>query len=406
MKPPDSLHILLVASSPHPLVEEFGQELRRKGLQATSVGVLSRQLSRIGLVKESGWFLLRVMFLDPILALKMLFITIRHGLLDARRKDYVHFLALASMIAGLQHRHGFDIVHAFWAYPAGISSVLAKSAMRKPVVVSVLGYDADEHTLKNPGLREITKLALDEADAVVAGAESLRSNVLQLGIDNRNVSLIPPGVNTLRFRPRTKEETGERLVAIKENLVVGFGPRLEETYGPADFITASAMVSKRVSDVSFVMVGNGSLRQDMEKLATQLGSKIEFVGDVPYSEMPYHYSTMDVYVSPCPFGQGVSTFEAMASGIPVIGYNSGIVKIVNGVDGFLVEPGNIEELAEKILYLLQNPDVRIRMGKRARERVASKHGMIAYVNSHLEIYDKLSRVTGVASGPQPDCEVL
>jgi glycosyltransferase involved in cell wall biosynthesis len=83
----------------------------------------------------------------------------------------------------------------------------------------------------------------------------------------------------------------------------------------------------------------------------------------------------------------------MASGKPVVGYRSGQVKIIDGIDGLLVEPRNIDQLSEKLLMLLNNPDIRHTMSKKARDRMVSQRDIGLYAEQQLSVYQELE--TGI-----------
>jgi len=102
------------------------------------------------------------------------------------------------------------------------------------------------------------------------------------------------------------------------------------------------------------------------------GLDVEFLGRIPYQELPKIYQRADIFVSPSlSEALGMSIMEAMASGLPVIASNlSGPRELVeDGKTGFLVEPGNFKALKEKLILLLENSDLRKEMGKLGRQRI-------------------------------------
>lgn len=126
-----------------------------------------------------------------------------------------------------------------------------------------------------------------------------------------------------------------------------------------------------------VVAGGGQLFDQYKKMASGLGirDKINFLGHIPYKLMKDLYNKSDIIVAPSlwpePFGR--TLIEGMLLGKAVIGTNHGAPPefVKNNENGILVEPGNDKELAEKIILLLENPDLRKRLGQEGRKSVLS-----------------------------------
>jgi glycosyltransferase involved in cell wall biosynthesis len=88
-------------------------------------------------------------------------------------------------------------------------------------------------------------------------------------------------------------------------------------------------------------------------------------------------------------GQGISALEAMATGKPVVGYKTGTIRITDGIDGFLVQKGDVKGLAEKILLLVKDSSLRKIMGDNARSKVASLYDIKLCANRILGLYSSI-----------------
>ena len=113
---------------------------------------------------------------------------------------------------------------------------------------------------------------------------------------------------------------------------------------------------------------------------------------IEYSIRAVYYAMSDVVVVPSiqeAFGLVVS--EAMACGKPIVGSDVGGIRdqIINGYNGFLVSPKSPDEIAERILWLLENPDEATKMGQRGREIVERKFDISKRVDKVLKLYRKL-----------------
>ncbi|MEM3594819.1 MAG: glycosyltransferase, partial [Candidatus Jordarchaeaceae archaeon] len=157
-------------------------------------------------------------------------------------------------------------------------------------------------------------------------------------------------------------------------------------------------------NAKLVLVGNGSLsdnvleirgqrRASIQKLVEKLGLGRDtiFMGHVPHKDIPKVYKMADVVVLPSKMeGFGLSITEAMASERPVVAYNVGGVgvQIENGRSGFLVEKGNINELAAKTCELLSDKELKRKMGERARQIVEEKFNVRKAVDKYLNVYQE------------------
>jgi len=388
------MRVLFLTYSRHPYIRELEERL---GDEVEVVYVIVRGLKPLdpGLLAYSLLFLIKLLINRSRPFFRILIIFSKNILKSLKNSLSILYLfsSLFFTAVSIYKTHAkdpLDIIHAFWSYPAGVSAVLVKSVIGVPVVISVLGYDANEITLENAFLRELSSLAVQNADDIIAGAENLYLNLIQkMGVDKNKVQIITPGVDIAKFNPSVDGSLIRMKYGLNEDIVVAFGPHLRDIYGPEDFLRAAAIVSREVPNVSFILIGDGPLFYRLNELARDLGVRAVFVGRVPYNEMPMYYAASDIYCMPCYAGQGVSVLEAMASGKPVIGYRGGIIKIEDYKDGFLVDAGNVEELAEKILILIRDSELRRTMGENARRKALSQFDITISAKKILTIYQEL-----------------
>jgi len=140
---------------------------------------------------------------------------------------------------------------------------------------------------------------------------------------------------------------------------------------------------KVVPDLFYIIVGEGDLRPELEKLASESPARdrVIFLGELPLEQLKHCYSRCELFVMPSrQEGFGLVFLEAMALGKPVIaGCIGGATEIVkNGVTGFLVVPGDLEMLALHLTRLLDDEALRERMGDAGRKRVAENYGFQTY----------------------------
>lgn len=171
------------------------------------------------------------------------------------------------------------------------------------------------------------------------------------------------------------------------------------------FIRLAKLLCSRRDDVLLLIAGSGDALYvaELRHLAETLGvaQKIQFLGHV--SNIPALLRNVDVVVHTTerePFGRVF--LEAMASRRPVVAFDSGGAAeiVVNGETGLLFPSGNLEAMAEGVSRLLDNPDMRQRMGEAGRRRVEQSYMLDQHCCSVMQIYDDLmDKRNTVSHGP-------
>jgi glycosyltransferase involved in cell wall biosynthesis len=160
------------------------------------------------------------------------------------------------------------------------------------------------------------------------------------------------------------------------------------------FIKAIPHVLQHRCDVTFMIVGDGYRRRELEELAKGLGVKdrLIFTGTVPHDDIPFYIGDADVCVA-C-FEENDITrcksplkiAEYMASGKAIVASALGEVRNMLGGLGYLTEPGNVESLAEGIVRLINDGELRERLRLKTRERVLRRYNWAVTANNMLEAY--------------------
>gem|GEM_PF-1141865 len=237
--------------------------------------------------------------------------------------------------------------------------------------------------VKNEELRERVNVLTAHCSAAKEFMER------ELGV-KREIEVIHVGVDTELFRPM--EPTGKYLLEGKFKILTV--ARLHKYKGLEYLIEAMQLLQDQMPEAKLYSLGKGIEEENLKKLVKGLGleRKVEFVGKpIPNYEMPFLYRECDVYVQPSiiePYG--IAVLEAMACGKPVIGTKVGGMQdtIKEGETGFLVEPGNAEELADRIMSL-RDENKRAEMGIRAREWVVDNFDWMVIGKRYQEIIEDL-----------------
>ena len=269
------------------------------------------------------------------------------------------FLGLARNLYKLLPQ--FDVVHAHWIIPQGI----VHSFFKKKYIVTGHGGDITEF---NTGIfRVLKKRVLNNASYVsVVSSKAKEFLEKEYGITNAVVQSM--GCDVDKFSPNKRVENYFNQGDKKVLLFVG---RFVEIKGISYLIEAMKSI-----DAYLVIVGKGPIETKLKEQASKVSAeRIVFLGAQDHETLPTIYASSDIFVIPSiTIGDGVTEgaptviTEALASGLPVIGTNTGGIPemIKDNINGFIVEERDSTILAEKINFLLDNPLVLQEFSKNAR----------------------------------------
>jgi glycosyltransferase involved in cell wall biosynthesis len=174
--------------------------------------------------------------------------------------------------------------------------------------------------------------------------------------------------------------------------LIGTVARLVPQKGVEYFLDMAAHVAERRPEARFIVIGEGSQEQPLRQRARRLGleNRVLFVG--PQLRMPECYAGLDVFVlSSLWEGHPLSLIESLAMERPTVAtLTSGSPEIIDhGVTGFLVAPKDPATLAEKVLWLLDHPELGRRMAREGRRRCLARFDEKAMVDQTLRVYEEL-----------------
>lgn len=242
---------------------------------------------------------------------------------------------------------------------------------------------------------------LRQADACVAMSRLIRDECLAAGLPADRVFLIPHGIDTTRFRPARAGDRAElraRLSLPVDAVVIAYSGRLLRGKGLEVLIDAFAAL-RTTPPTHLLLIGSGdrqplsveeALRRRVETAG--LTGRVTFTGRVQAVEEWLRAS--DVFAFPSLFeGLGLSLIEAAACGLPAVGSRTGgIVDVIDdGRSGFLVPPGDVAALAERLRQLVDNEAQRRVLGEEARHIARTRFDVELMVDRYLELFVALVR---------------
>lgn len=288
-----------------------------------------------------------------------------------------------------------DLLHAHYA---GVNGILAALSGFHPFIVTAWGSDIMINPKKNLLMKLITKYILKKADLITCDAEHMKKAMIDLGINPSKIKIIFFGVNTKKFVPGEKDKNLQKIVNIIPNSYVVISlRRLEPICDVGTFIRAIPLILREFPKSIFIIIGNGSQEKELKNLANYLGvsENIRFMGWISEEEMPRYLRTADIYVSTSLSDGGIaaSTAEAMSCGLPIVITDFGDNKewVKDGESGFLAPLKNPKVLAEKIVLLLKDENLRKEMGSKNRKIIEEKNDYYKEMGKMKEIYYQLAK---------------
>jgi glycosyltransferase involved in cell wall biosynthesis len=166
--------------------------------------------------------------------------------------------------------------------------------------------------------------------------------------------------------------------------------------GIDDLINAIKLLDSK--NVKLVLVGANFKDRYVQQLMKLSNNEITFIGEQPFDKIPEYLAVADLIAIPqkksySAMGQvPAKVFDAMAMAKPIISTNISDLPIILKDCGIIVEPGDINGLAEKIKFILDNPKIAKEMGKRAREKCVKEYSFEAIAPKLLKIFEKYEKV--------------
>lgn len=270
-------------------------------------------------------------------------------------------LALASKLVDVVRFEKLDLLHVHYAIPHASAAFMAKQILASfnihiPVVTTLHGTDI---TLvgRDASYNPVVTFSINQSDGVTAVSENLKTETYDHFDINRDIRVIPNFIDLDRFKLEPKAHFKQAIAPGDERILVHTS-NFRKVKRTMDVIHIFKKVQDKLPS-KLLMVGDGPERTQAEQLARDLGiaENVRFLGKQDAVEEIL--SVADLFLIPSSSESfGLAALEAMACGIPVISSNVGGLPELNqeGITGFLCEVGDIDAMAEKSLYVLEDCD--------------------------------------------------
>jgi len=242
-----------------------------------------------------------------------------------------------------------------------------------------------------------------KADAVIAVAQGIKDILIQRGGDRNKIFVIPNGANIDMFRQINDSAAINELRnhhGIKNDYIVAFIGNLAPHHGIEYLINSAPIVLNVLPNTKFLIVGDGAIKKELINLSERIGvsDEIIFTGRVSYEIVPLYINMADVCVAPFIRARNeriglspLKIYEYLACGKPVVASDiKGIGDLLRTSNaGIAVTPEDPVELANAIIKLLKDEELRKQMGKNGRKVAVNNYSWDHTAKKTIEVFEKI-----------------
>ncbi|HEY9099985.1 MAG TPA: TIGR04063 family PEP-CTERM/XrtA system glycosyltransferase [Thiobacillus sp.] len=318
-------------------------------------------------------------------------------------------LAIEKRLLELAQKLKPDVIHAHSPVLDAVPAIRVGRKLGIPVVYEIRAFWEDaavdhgstqEGSLRYRLTRALETWAVKHADAVTVICEGLRRDLVGRGIDPQKITVIPNAVDIEKFSVGGAPDSALRVkLGLGNSHVLGFIGSFYAYEGLDLLIAALPRILNQIPDVKILLVGGGpqdvALKQQV--MALDLKKRVVFTGRVPHEAVNQYYDLVDVLVyarHPMRLTELVTPLkplEAMAQGRLMVASDVGGHKelIEDGQTGVLFRAGDVDDLARKVVALLQDASGWNRMKENGRRFVETERNWTASVARYREVYGTL-----------------
>ena len=261
--------------------------------------------------------------------------------------------------------------------------------LRTPLVLTL-------HSGIAPEPFEFKRQSLFFPQHIVCVSDAIQSLLLDSckgKVKTANTSVINNGIDPDEFGGKPLLNARNEFGISPDDIVVGTVGRLHSVNNQKILMEAIHALAHKFDNIRLLIVGDGPLRKELVHLSTSLGinDRVHMVGN--RRDVYRLLSVMDIFVLPSlTEGSPISLIEAMSSRLPVIASDVGAIpKIINnGVNGFVIPPGDIDRLVKRIALLIEDKEKAFELGENAFQTIRKSHSMEKMYLSYQHIYENIN----------------
>lgn len=298
-----------------------------------------------------------------------------------------------------------DFVQSASNFVNGIAGLHAARKKGIPFVYEIRGFWELTTITKEPLYKNSENFKLEQkleqyliynADRLIVISQGLKNELIEKGIKEEKITVVPNGVDTSSIKPLDRDESLYQKYKLENKFVIGYIGSIVRYEGLQELLKVLAdIVSQGHKDIRFLVAGDGSFISNLKDLTAKLNLEeyVVFLGKIPHSDVPKYYSLFDLCVFPrldeevTNIVTPLKPLEAMASGKVVIGSNLEAMRemVIDEVNGFVFD-NTRKDLFNKIIYLYNNRELCDTMKVRARTWVIENRDWSVVAQGYSEIY--------------------
>lgn len=287
---------------------------------------------------------------------------------------------------------------------ATLSALMLSRFLKLPLIVKVhdlMPDMTDPSFLRRTYKKAMFKLYptfLRKADFVlVPSAELMELSTKVYGVEVRKLVLFPNGVDVHKFSPKINSNRIRRALGLEDKKILFFAGMISRDRGLDRLITAMPNIVNEEPEVRLLIVGSGPEKSKLLNLSKRLGVDkcTVFLDEVSHDSIPKYISLADVTIGPLTMSgltvgtMPIKVLEYLACGKPVVACYGGVSKglVINGYNGVLVNPPNVDELSGAIIRLLRDSKLTKKLGENARRHIESLYDWNTIIGKLEEVLE-------------------
>ena len=319
--------------------------------------------------------------------------TQRNQLAENCLVEPVYFWRAKPMINAVCRRHPYDLVVCQDPFLTATFGRHVKERLKEAKLIIHFHGDFFDNPYwlkeqwRNRWYRRLAENNITQADSIRAVSGAIKQKLVNRGIEAHNIYVIPTPVNLEAFvvepAPRTKP------------IVLTVGRMVKAKDFPT-LIAAAARVASQVPNLEWLIAGDGPLRQTlMEKTKDQ--PYLRWLGNVNHDQLKTYYQQANaVVMTSSNESFGKVFLEAAMARVPAVATDTAGAReiIIDGESGYIVPIGDAVRCAERVTYLLQQPQLAATMGRRAYEIVSQKFGWQKSIDAIIAMWQQTAKTGG------------
>ncbi|MBT2733323.1 N-acetyl-alpha-D-glucosaminyl L-malate synthase BshA [Bacillus sp. ISL-7] len=301
-------------------------------------------------------------------------------------------IALASKMAEVANREKLDLLHVHYAIPHAVCAILAKQMSHRDIKIvttlhgtdiTVLGYD--------PSLTDAIKFGIEKSDVVTAVSKALVDQTYELINPDKQIETVYNFIDDRIYKKSDARALKSEFGIKEDERVIIHVSNFRPVKRVQDVVKSFAKIAA-VMPAKLLLVGDGPEMTIICKLVREFGleDQVIFLGKQESLEELYSISDLMLLLSEKE-SFGLVALEAMACGVPCVGTNvGGVPEVINhGMNGFICEVGDIDDISNKSLAILVDQDLHQQFSKQSVETAKTKFKADQIVEQYEQIYFNL-----------------